>query len=85
MKIKKLPMPPLASAKAVVIAVQVVLCCAVDAVVTAIWNVMPALVVAKETVMDVLVTAMVVVLALAKQPVKMIVLALVMVAVCNHV
>lgn len=78
-------MPPLASAKAVVIVVQVVLCCAVDAVVTAIWNVMPALVVAKETVMDVLVTAMVVVLALAKQPVKMIVLALVMVAVCNHV
>lgn len=40
---------------------------------------------AADHVMDVLVTAMVVVLALAKQPVKMIVLALVMVAVCNHV
>lgn len=42
-------MPPLAYAKAVVIVVQVVLCCVVDAVVTAIGNVMPALVHAKET------------------------------------
>lgn len=44
-------MPPLAPAKAVVIVVQVVIYCVVDAVVTAIWNVMPALVHAKETAM----------------------------------
>lgn len=44
-------MPLLASAKAVVIVVQVVLCCVVDAVVTAIWNVMPVLVHVKETAM----------------------------------
>lgn len=44
-------MPLLASAKAVVIVVQVVLCCVVDAVVTAIWNVRPVLVHAKETAM----------------------------------